>query len=46
VDANCGRHGARCEELEIIDHRGVLYVKLRSVAFDLKRIVWNLHDPK
>jgi hypothetical protein len=46
VDANRRRHGAWCQELKIIDHRGVLYVKLRSVAFDLKRIVWNLHDPK
>jgi hypothetical protein len=46
VDANCTRHTAGCEELKIIDHRGVLYIKLRSVAFDLKGIVWDLHDPK
>jgi hypothetical protein len=32
--------------LKIIDHRGVLYLELRSVAFDLKRIVWDLYDPK
>jgi hypothetical protein len=46
VDANGGRHGARCQELEIIDHRGMLDIEFRGVAFDVKRIVWNLNDPE
>jgi hypothetical protein len=37
VDAHCTRHAAWCEELKIVGHRGVLYIKLRRVAFDLKR---------
>jgi hypothetical protein len=46
VDANCTRHAAWCEELKIIDHRSVLHVKLCRLTLDLKRIVWDLHDPK
>jgi hypothetical protein len=32
--------------LEIIDHRGMLDIEFRGVAFDVKRIVWNLNDPE
>jgi hypothetical protein len=39
-------HAAWCEDLEIIDHRGLFHIEFCSLTLNLKRIVWNLHDPK